>query len=314
MSRRPAVLLIIAFAVSAVLPEVNASGLVAQLATTNGAKSASTVVAMSKSNVVDYRVGPLSKVGTFKFDTLWINVTRGSRQLRTLVVYPREAPSLHLPVLVFAHGWDNNPVGYLPVLEGWASAGLVVVAPTAPGMAKGLPLVSESQANLEQLADLPVVMSSVLRWHLPVVLDPGEVAYAGHSDGGDAVAAMALNPTYFDLRTRAYFLLAADVNARDGSHEHSNRAPVYIADSFHDEYGNWPFAQRLYALASKPKALVAIGRNETHLSPWVHRSTFTLALWQSTVDFYAWALSHRPVDRLKIVRDLAVAGFGEYTE
>jgi len=257
-------------------------------------------------------VGPMARVGSFHFGTLWIWISRGTRRLRTLIIFPREQQNLSLPVLVFAHGWDNNPVGYLPVLEGWASAGLVVVAPTAPGMAKGLPLVNENLANLEQLADLPVVLTNVLRWHLPIHLDPGEVAYAGHSDGGDAVAAMALNPAYSDPRSRAYFLLAAGADRLDSTHPFSNRAPVYVADSFCDEYGNWPSALRLYSISNRPKALVAIGRNETHLSPWVHRSSFNVALWQSTVDFYAWALTRTPVGRLRIVRDLSVSGFGEH--
>jgi hypothetical protein len=256
------------------------------------------------------RVGPLGKVGRYKFGTLWINVSRGPRHLRTLIVFPREARGLLLPVLVFAHGWDNSPAGYLPVLEGWASAGIVVVAPTAPGMAKGLPLIDEHAANLEQLADLPVVLTKVLGWHLPVRLDPREVAYAGHSDGALAVAAMALNPAYSDRRACAYFLFSPGVNGRDGSHDDANVAPVYVADSYRDEYGLWPSAKRLYAIASRPKALVGISRGETHLSPWVDRNGFTIALWQSTVDFYAWSLSRRPADRGRVLRDLAIPGFG----
>ncbi len=225
-------------------------------------------------------------------------------------MFPREARGLLLPVLVFAHGWDNSPAGYLPVLKGWASAGIVVVAPTAPGMAKGVALINEHAANLEQLADLPVVLTRVLRWHLPVRLDPREVAYAGHSDGALAVAAMALNPDYSDRRACAYFLLSPGVDARDASHDDANVAPVYVADSYRDQYGLWPSAKRLYAIASRPKALVGIGRGETHLSPWVDRDGFTLALWQSTVDFYAWSQSRRPADRRRVLRDLAIPGFG----
>ena len=254
--------------------------------------------------------GPLGKVGRFKFGTLWSTVTRGSRHLTTLIVFPREARDLLLPVLVFAHGWDNNPSGYLPVLEGWASAGIVVVAPTAPGMAKGLPLIDEHAANIQQLADLPVVLTKVLRWHLPVRLDPREVAYAGHSDGALAVAAMGLNPAYSDHRACAYFLLSPGVNSRDGSHDDANVAPVFVADSYRDEYGLWPSARYLYKIASRPKALVGIGRGETHLSPWVDRNGFTVALWQSTVDFYAWSLSRRPSGRGQVLRDLAIRGFG----
>jgi hypothetical protein len=255
-------------------------------------------------------VGPLGKVGRFRLATMWITVARGSRHLRTLIVFPREPRGLLLPVLVFAHGWDNSPAGYLPVLKGWASAGIVVVAPTAPGMAKGLPLIDEQAANLEQLADLPVVLTKVLRWHLPIRLDPREVAYAGHSDGAVAVATMALNPAYSDHRACAYLLLAPSVDGRDGSRVDANVAPVYVADSYRDEYRLWPSAKYLYRIASRPKALVGIGRGESHMSPWVDRDRFTLALWQSTVDFYAWSLSRRPADRARMLRDLAIRGFG----
>jgi predicted esterase len=268
------------------------------------------VARCASTTTVPRSVGPLARVGTYKLGSLWITVTRGTRHLRTLIVYPREPRGLRLPVLVFAHGWDNDPGGYLPVLKGWASAGIVVVAPTAPGMAKGLPLIDEQVANTEQLADLPVVLTKVLRWHLPVLLDPEEVAYAGHSDGALAVAAMALNPTYHDRRACAYFLLSPGVDKRDGAHDDANVVPVYVADSYRDQYGLWPSARYLYGIAARPKALVGIGRGETHLSPWVDRDGFTIALWQSTVDFYRWALTHAPRDRARVLRDLAIRGFG----
>jgi acetyl esterase/lipase len=250
---------------------------------------------------------PLSTIGTDQIRSFWVMIDRGARQLRTYIAYPVVAPARPLPVLVFAHGWDNSPGGYATILRAWATAGFVTVAPTAPGMAAGLPLVNEGVANADQLADLPYVLTYVLHHKMPFTPDASDVVYAGHSDGGDTVAALAFNPRYRDPRARGFLILSGGTDTDDTFYR-SNVTPVFIADSYADQFHNWPSAQRFFDLACAPKVLVGIGRGETHLQPWVEPTAFNLALWQAAVDFSAWAFTGDPASRAQMAADLDEPG------
>jgi hypothetical protein len=142
---------------------------------------------------------------------------------------------------------------------------------------------------------------------MPFIPDPSAVVYAGHSDGGDAVAAMAFNPRLQDRRARGYLVLSGGTDAED-TFRRSNVTPVFIADSYADEFHNWPSAQRFFDLACAPKVLVGIGRGESHLQPWVEPTAFNIALWQGAVDFSAWTFTGDPASRARMAADLDETG------
>ena len=109
-------------------------------------------------------------------------------------------------MIVFAHGYDVTPDTYAPLLDAWARAGFVVVAPFFPDE-KASAVAAQHEANTEgdlanEPADLVFVTSQVLaasaqrRPGCPILhglIRPSQVALAGHSDGGDAVAMLAFD-------------------------------------------------------------------------------------------------------------------------
>ncbi|MDH2903872.1 MAG: hypothetical protein PXZ08_07980 [Actinomycetota bacterium] len=108
------------------------------------------------------------------------------------------------PVIIFAHGYDVTPDTYAALLDSWVRAGFVVVAPYFPDE-KASAVTAQHGADTEgDLANEPgdivyvtsqvVVASARLRPGCPVLhglIRPTEIALAGHSDGGDAVAMLA---------------------------------------------------------------------------------------------------------------------------
>jgi dienelactone hydrolase len=248
----------------------------------------------------------------YSISTRWVVLHRGTRVIRTLLITPHVARGAIVPAIEFAHGWDSNPTVYLNLLRAWASAGFFVIAPTSPGMARGPGLLSTPAAVSEQMADLPVVLTQVLAMQTDVVVNPRQIALAGHSDGGITVATMAFNRGYRDSRISAYLILSGGTTAQNSgpSHTRTNSKPVFIADSYADQYGNWPSAGTFFRQARGPKVLVGIGRGETHLSPWAVASAFNEDLWNSTVDFARWAFTGSGTARTQMIAALHVPGFG----
>jgi dienelactone hydrolase len=254
----------------------------------------------------------LARLHNFATSTHWLVFHRGRRVLRTMVVIPRVTKGVVVPAIEFAHGWNSNPVVYASMLRAWASAGFLVIAPTSPGMARGRGLLSQGAASARQAADLPAVLTQVLSLKLPVAVNRSAIAFAGHSDGGSTVATLAFNRGYRDRRVDAYLIFSGgrtSVNA--GAREwRGNTKPVFIADSYADQYGDFPSAGGFYAQARAPKVMVGIGRGERHLPPWADATPFNQALWNATVDFASWSFTGSGAALRDMVKDLRVRGFG----
>jgi dienelactone hydrolase len=254
----------------------------------------------------------LARLHNFATSTHWMEFRRGSRRLRTLLVIPRVTEGVVVPAIEFAHGWTSNPAVYASMLRAWASAGFLVIAPTSPGMARGRGLLSQGAASARQAADLPAVLSQVLDLKLPVVVNRSAIALAGHSDGGSTVATLAFNRGHRDKRIDAYLIFSGgrtSVNA--GARERrGNTKPVFIADSYADQYGDFRSAGGFYAQARPPKVLVGIGRGERHLPPWSDATPFNQDLWNATVDFANWSFTGSGAALRDMVKDLRVRGFG----
>lgn len=254
----------------------------------------------------------LRHVHNFRTTTRWVTYHRGARVLPTMIVTPVVTAGVVVPVMEFAHGWHSNPRVYAAMLRAWASAGFLVIAPTSPGMARGPGLLPEGAASMRQAGDLPVVLTDVLASRLPVVPDRTRIALAGHSDGGCTVADMAFNRRYRDNRIDAYLIFSGGrtpVNT-GRAFVRTNPKPVFIADSYADQYGDFPSAGGFYRQARPPKVMVGIGRGETHLPPWSVSTLFHQRLWNATVDFSSWAFSGHGAALEAMLGDLRVRGFG----
>ena len=117
------------------------------------------------------------------------------------------------PMMVFAPGFRQCARSYSDLLAQWTTAGYVVAAVDFPLTSCTTP--SPDEADLaDQPADVAFVIRRLLELsgsrgsRLAGLIDPGEIAVSGHSDGGDTVAAMAANTCCRDRRVRAAVVLA----------------------------------------------------------------------------------------------------------
>lgn len=166
----------------------------------------------------------------------------GPRDLPTLVRYPvipraaadsgRLARGL-FPLVVFAPGFVQCQGSYAALLRAWASAGYVVAAVQFPRTSCHAAVPDESDlAN--QPADMAYVIRRVLaasrrpRGPLAGLVDLGEVAVAGHSDGGDTVAAVAAGSCCHDRAVRAAIILAGAEWAPLGGSYFRGRTPPIL--------------------------------------------------------------------------------------
>lgn len=117
------------------------------------------------------------------------------------------------PVVAFAHGFDVSPNYYAPLLDAWAEAGFIVVAPYFPdentaALAKvGGPDSAVGKADEADIVNEPGDIAYVLGQFFSAVaagegpLVPGmaetnSVAISGQSDGANVAAALAYGTAY----------------------------------------------------------------------------------------------------------------------
>jgi dienelactone hydrolase len=146
----------------------------------------------------------------------------GIRVLPTLVRYPvipataraggRLARAL-FPLVVFAPGYLQCQDSYGSLLDAWASAGYVVAAVQFPRTNCHVSQPDEPDL-VHQPGDVAFVISQLLQISsqphrvLSGLVNPASVAVAGHSDGGDTVAAVVANTCCLDRRVKAAVILA----------------------------------------------------------------------------------------------------------
>jgi hypothetical protein len=110
------------------------------------------------------------------------------------------------PMIVFAHGYNVTPDNYAALLDAWTRRGFVVVAPIFPdenpvqvarqgGSNAAYDLWNEP-ADLAFVTRQVVIDNTVTSEHCPLVkglVNPIQLALAGHSDGGTVVGMLALS-------------------------------------------------------------------------------------------------------------------------
>jgi hypothetical protein len=173
-------------------------------------------------------------------------------------------------MVVFAHGYDVTPDTYAALLDAWVRAGFVVVAPLFPD--ESAPEVtSQHGADTEddlanEPEDLAFVTKAVLEASAletptcPIaanLVDPSEIALAGHSDGAVAVGMLAydhgVDPqgiNYADLRTgityRAVIVLSGAENSAQSYAAEASRPDLLVVQSLADECNPFRYGAQLY--------------------------------------------------------------------
>ena len=108
------------------------------------------------------------------------------------------------PMIVFAHGYDVTPDIYAPMLDAWVRAGFIVVAPIFPDeneyAVAGQHGANTEEDLLNEPADITFVTRALLQASTNAstgchvvsgLIQPTELALAGHSDGAAVVGLLA---------------------------------------------------------------------------------------------------------------------------
>jgi dienelactone hydrolase len=159
---------------------------------------------------------------------------RPCRVLPTVVRYPAGVTG-PVPLIVVAHGRDNDPSSLATLLDAWAGAGYVVAAPTFPVTRKDRNGSPERAESVAQAADMRFVVDRILAESrgkaagpLRGLVDPAHVGAAGMSLGGLAVYGLVSNTCCRDKRVTAAILLAAVRRDFPDERYQKNRAPVLL--------------------------------------------------------------------------------------
>jgi len=217
------------------------------------------------------------------------------RHLPTTVWYPTGGTG-PFPVVVFSHGTDSLPAGYEDLLSGWASAGMVVVAPTFPLTNRDVETVFTDVLN--QPADVSYVLTQVLALDTTPgdafegLLDPAHIAAAGHS-GGAVTTLLLMSQGYADPRITAAVVLSGTVDIAGLTAQFvTPDIPTLMEHGTADDTIPISAARATYAALPGPKAFVALS-GATHSTPYNNRpadDSFPTVL-ATTTDYLVWALT-----------------------
>lgn len=260
----------------------------------------------------DFATGVTTPGRTLKIEIRYPTIA-GSPTSETLGATPAfvDGP---FPVVVFAHGYDVTPDTYAPLLDAWASAGFVVVAPVFPDTS-ATAIAAQQGAYTEadmfnQPGDLAFVVRELAR---ATGLAPGPVpsgggflrglvylpdlAIVGQSDGADTVAALlydhayALDDLSLAVRPKAVGLLSGSewTRAVDRYAAPGPPAPSVLVVQSNTDACNIPAESALlYNLLDQPKWYLAID-DATHLGPYTGADAAAPVVERVTVEFFAHA-------------------------
>jgi predicted dienelactone hydrolase len=169
------------------------------------------------------------------------------------------------PLIVFAHGFRATPDTYSRLLHAWAQAGYVVAAPIFPLTNTRAPGGADESDLVNQPKDTSFVISRMLvrnatgRGVLSGLINPSQIAVAGHSDGGSTALAVAYNRHYVDHRIRASVILAgAEIPGVYGYDFPPPSAPLLAVQGTADT-SNAPASTSIYfRIAPPPKFLLSL--------------------------------------------------------
>lgn len=218
-----------------------------------------------------------------------------SRALTTELWYP--TVSGRWPLVVFAHGFAVGPAPYEHMCDAWAAAGYVVAAPRFPLTDSDVAGAALDEGDLpNQTDDLAFVTRSLIAPSSPVapIIDPGRIAVAGHSDGGEtALAAAETAPTF-----RAVIAMSA---APFGTPTRRN-PPLLAIQGDADPINPPPDGYAVYDQASPPRFLLRL-LGGGHLPPFDNTTPFQPVVDRVTLDFLDRFVGGRASSDASLLRD-----------
>jgi predicted dienelactone hydrolase len=227
------------------------------------------------------------------------SATLGVRVLHVAVRFP-DVGSAHasgvpgtsaFPLIVFAPGYRQCSASYNILLRQWASAGYVVAAVNFPRT--NCHVASPDESDLvNQPADLAFVIRQLDRLSsepdrpLAGLVNASKVAVAGHSDGGDTVAAMAgMSCCRYPGLRAAIVLAGAEWPAFSGTWFTAPTAPVLFVQGTADVWNPEATSLQLYRADTSGARYYLQLTGADHFTPYEGDSAPEPIVVQVTIDF-----------------------------
>ena len=286
-----------------------AGGLVATLGGRSSGSPAPDGSAATASRSGTTRSAPVtapSAAGTYQVASTTIDVVEpagaaGTRSLPTTVWFPTRSsspgrsadrvPSAY-PLLVFSQGYDVPVSAFGTLIGDWASAGIVVAAPTYPRTDASDRAGLDENDIVNHPADLRAVISSVLARSqqpgsaLSGRVDAGEIGLVGQSDGGDVSLAVAANACCRDSRVKAVAILSgAELASFGGSYFTGAPVPLLVVQGRADTVNPPGCSVQIYDRAPAPKYYLDLP-GAGHLPPYLDAGADQQVVARVTTDFF----------------------------
>ena len=223
----------------------------------------------------------------------------GRRVLQVTVRYPvlPVAPTYSqpaggtFPLVVFAPGYKQCGDVYRYLLRQWASAGYVVAAVNFP-----LTNCTVHNAPESDVSNQPADMAYVIRQLLAVsgqpqgrmsgLISDTKIAVAGHSDGGNTVAAMAGASCCKDHKLRAAIVLAGNEWPWGSDRWFTGRTPpVLFVQGTDDSWNDPKYSMQLYQADTSGTRYYLDLFGFGHFTPYEGHSAPEPIVARVTVDF-----------------------------
>lgn len=231
----------------------------------------------------------------------------GPRELVTEIRYPANGPAGRpganavegatpatrggpYPLIIFGHGYETMPSEYATLLNAWARAGYVVAAPIFPLENKEAPGGPERSDLVNEPDDMRFLIGEMLtedesEGAMHELIDQGEIAVSGQSDGGDTALTVAYDPTYRDHLVKAAMILSgAEIEALPPI-AFPHHGPPLLAVQGTADTTNFPSETDAYfQYAPEPKYLLElIGAG--HLEPYMTTDSYAQIVQRVTLNF-----------------------------
>ena len=200
------------------------------------------------------------------------------------------------PLVVFGNGYLEPPSAYSLILDYWASRGYIVAAPEFP-LSQTDSVGGPWEADiLNQPGDLSAAISLMVSQNATAaspffgLVNTGEIAVAGQSDGADDALAEGYNSCCKDARVKAVISLSgAELSSYPGKYFTAPGPPLLVVQGTADTINPPSESQTVFASAGPPKYYLSlIGAD--HLDGYQEAGAYSNAVQTVTGSFLDYYL------------------------
>lgn len=244
----------------------------------------------------------------------------GPRTLITQLWYPAAPdgsapPRGGFPLLLFAPGFQLCAAPYGDLLSSWASAGYVVAAVNFPRTDCNVAATAYEPDLINQPADMSYVLTRLLALSqqpgdvLSGLIDSNEIAAAGHSDGGDTVAALAANTCCVNHRFAAVAVLSgAEWPEMPGKYFTKATPPMLFVQGSADTINPPSASVQLYDADQNTESYYLDLLGADHYDPYWGTNDFEQIVARVTLAFFDRYVLGRPDELAAMAADGNVRG------